>query len=131
VPGAYDGSFVKFPSFVFLPRPKRPPIWIGGNGPAAMNRVLKFGDGWHPMLPAAELKANVEELNSRARAAGRAAPEIIVRRGLRLDDADAARAKVAAEKEAGATYFILDLGRYPDERSFEKSAETFMAKVAS
>src|SRR5208282_2496570 len=95
VPGAYDGSFVKFPSFVFLPRPKRPPIWIGGNGPAAMNRVLKFGDGWHPMLPAAELKANVEELNSRARAAGRAAPEIIVRRGLRLDDADAARAKVA------------------------------------
>ena len=64
VPGAYDGPLVKFPSFVFLPRPKRPPIWIGGNGPAAMNRVLKFGDGWHPMLPAAELKAKVEELNA-------------------------------------------------------------------
>ena len=65
VPGAYDGPLVKFPSFAFLPRPRRPPIWIGGNGAAAMNRVLKFGDGWHPMLPAAELKAKVEELQTR------------------------------------------------------------------
>jgi probable F420-dependent oxidoreductase len=131
VPGAYDGQLVKFPSFAFLPRPARPPIWIGGNGPAATNRVMKFGDGWHPMLPAAELKAKVEELHARASAAGREAPEIIVRRGLRLDDTAAARAKVGAEKTAGATYFIRDLGRYPDEQSFGKSIETFMAKVAS
>jgi probable F420-dependent oxidoreductase len=131
VPGAYDGPLVQFPSFVFLPRPKRPPIWIGGNGAAAMNRVLKFGDGWHPMLPATELKAQVEELNARARAAGREIPEIIVRRGLRLDDTAAARAKLTAEQEAGATYFILDLGRYPDEQSFGKSIDTFMAKVAN
>jgi probable F420-dependent oxidoreductase len=130
VPGAYDGPLVKFPSFVFMPRPKRPPIWIGGNGAAAMNRVLKFGDGWHPMLPAAELKAKVEELNGQARAAGRDLPEIVVRRGLRLDDTGAARAKVAAEDEAGATYFILDLGRYPDEKSFGKSVETFLSAVA-
>ena len=130
-PGAYDGPLVKFPSFMFLPRPARPPIWVGGSGPAAMNRVVKFGDGWHPMLPAAELKAKVEELNSRARAAGRDAPEIVVRRGIKLDDIGAARAKVAAENEAGATYFILDLGRYPDDLAFGKSVETFMAKVAS
>lgn len=131
VPGAYDGPLVKFPSFVFLPRPKRPPIWVGGNGPAAMNRALKFGDGWHPMLPASELKAKVEELRTRVSAAGRPAPEIVVRRGLRLDDPAAARAKLAAERDAGATYFILDLGRYPDEQSFGKSVETFMTKVAS
>ncbi len=130
-PGAYDGALVRFPSFVFLPRPARPPIWIGGNGPAAMNRALKFGDGWHPMLPAAELKAKVEELKTRAREAGRVVPEIIVRRALRLGDIAAARAKVAAEKEAGATYFIFDLGRYPDEQSFGKSVETFITKVAS
>jgi probable F420-dependent oxidoreductase len=131
VPGAYEGPVVKFPSFVFMPRPKRPPIWIGGNGPAAMNRALKFGDGWHPMLPAAELKAKVEELHARARAAGRQPLEIIVRRGFRLDDTAAARAKVATEKEAGARYFILDLGRYADEKAFGKSVETFMAKVAN
>jgi probable F420-dependent oxidoreductase len=131
VPGPYSGKLVKFPSFVFLPRPKRPTIWIGGNGPAAMSRAVKFGDGWHPMLPATELKVKVEELQAGALAAGRAVPEIIVRRGLKLDDTAAARAKVAAEQEAGATYFILDLGRYPDEKSFGKSVETFMAKVAS
>jgi probable F420-dependent oxidoreductase len=129
VPGAYDGKLVHFPSFVFLPRPRRPIIWIGGNGPAAMTRAVKFGDGWHPMLPAAELKAKVEELNTSARAAGREVPEIIVRRGLKLDDPAAARAKVAAEQEAGATYFILDLGRYPDEKSFGKSVETFISTV--
>ena len=131
VPGAYNGKLVKFPSFVFLPRPKRPTIWIGGNGRAAMTRAVKFGDGWHPMLPATELKAKVEELHAGALAAGRAVSEIIVRRGLKLDDTAAARAKVAAEQEAGATYFILDLGRYPDEQSFGKSVETFMAKVAN
>jgi probable F420-dependent oxidoreductase len=130
VPGAYDGPLVKFPSFVFMPRPKRPPFWIGGNGPAAMNRALKFGDGWHPMLSAPELKVQVEELRTRARAAGRESPEIIVRRGLRLDDTAAARAKLEAEREAGATYFILDLGRYPDEHSFGRSVEAFMTKVA-
>jgi probable F420-dependent oxidoreductase len=131
VPGPYNGKLVKFPSFAFLPRPKRPTIWIGGNGPAAMTRAVKFGDGWHPMLPATELKAKLEELHAGALAAGRAVPEIIVRRGLKLDDPAAARAKVAAEREAGATYFILDLGRYPDEQSFGKSVETFMAKVAN
>jgi hypothetical protein len=95
-----------------------------------MNRVLKFGDGWHPMLPAAELKVKVEELNARVRAAGRPSPDIVVRRGIRLDDIEAARAKVAAERAAGATYFIYDLGRYPDEASFAKSVETFISKVA-
>ncbi len=129
VPDAYNGPLVQFPSFVFLPRPKRPPIWIGGNGQAAMNRVLKFGDGWHPMLPASGLKAKVEELQTRARAAGRGVLEIIVRRGLKLDDTDATRAKIAVEQEAGATYFILDLGRYPDEKSFGKSVDTFMSAI--
>ena len=127
VPGAYNGPLVQFPSFVFLPRPKRPPIWIGGNGQAAMNRALKFGDGWHPMLPASELKTKVEELQARARAAGRGVLEIIARRGLKLDDTAATRAKIAAEQEAGATYFILDLGRYPDEKSFGKSVDRFIS----
>src|SRR5258708_23916959 len=37
VPGAYNGPLVKVPSFVFLLRPKRPPLWIGVNSPAALN----------------------------------------------------------------------------------------------
>jgi probable F420-dependent oxidoreductase len=132
VPGAWNGSFIQFPSFVFLPRPKAPTLWIGGNGAAARRRVLKYGAGWHPMLPAAELKASVEDLKKRAKAAGKPAPEIIVRRGVRLDDADKiaiTRDRLLAEQDAGASYFILDLGRYPDEKSFGKSIDTFISKV--
>jgi probable F420-dependent oxidoreductase len=128
-PAAYEGRLVNFPAFVFLPRPARPPIWIGGSGKAARERVLEFGDGWHPMLRAAELKAAVDALKEKSRHAGKPDPEIIVRRGLRLDDASAARAKVIAERDAGATYFILDLGRYENETEFARSVETFMGKV--
>jgi len=127
---SYDGRLVKFPAFVFEPHPKRPPIWIGGGGANAIKRVIEFGDGWHPMQRAAELKPLVEDLRSQMRAAGRPNPEIVVRRGIKLDDTAAARAKLDAERDAGATYFILDLGRYADEREFGRSVETFMGKVA-
>src|SRR5271156_5708774 len=121
----YDGKLVKFPAFVFEPHPKRPPIWIGGGGANAVKRVIEFGDGWHPMQRPAELKPLIEDLRSQMRAAGRPDPEIVVRRGMKLDDTAAARAKLDAEREAGATYFILDLGRYADEREFGHSVETF------
>src|SRR5579872_5219530 len=127
----YDGKLVKFPAFVFLPHPARPPIWIGGNSAAAQERVIKFGDGWHPMLRAAELKPAVDALKAKVVAAGKPAPEIIVRRGLKLDDTAAARDKLRAEREAGASYFILDLGRYENETTFGRAVDTFMNRVVS
>jgi probable F420-dependent oxidoreductase len=129
-PTAYRGDLVSFPAFVFEPRPKCPPIWIGGNGDPAILRVLEFGDGWHPMLPAEKLKPAVAALKEKLAAKGRSEVEIVVRRGFRLDDIEAARAKIAAERDAGATYFIYDLGRYASEREFAAQAETFMSKVA-
>jgi probable F420-dependent oxidoreductase len=127
---AYEGKVVKFPAFVFEPHPKRPPIWVGGGSPKALERVVAFGDGWHPMQRAAELKPLVEDLRARMSAAGKPEPEIVVRRALKLEDPALARAKLDAEREAGASYFILDLGRYPDEHEFSRGAETFMSKVA-
>src|SRR5712671_925294 len=73
----YKGDLVSFPPFVFLPRPKCPPIWIGGNGDAAMARVLEFGDGWHPMLPAEKLKPAVVALKEKLRVGGREEIEIV------------------------------------------------------
>jgi probable F420-dependent oxidoreductase len=126
---AYRGDLVNFPPFVFEPRPACPPIWIGGNGDPAIARVLEFGDGWHPMLPADKLKPAVTALKEKLKARGRGKIEIVVRRGLRFDDVAAARERVAAERDAGASYFILDLGRYPSAREFAAQAEIFMSKV--
>jgi len=126
---SYDGPLVRFAPVVFLPRPQLPPIWIGGNGDNSIARVLEFGDGWHPMLPVEKLGPAAAALREQARVRGRAAPEIVVRRGLKLDDIAAARARLEAERAAGATYFILDLGRYEDEREFVRGAEAFMTKV--
>ncbi|MBI3759420.1 MAG: LLM class F420-dependent oxidoreductase [Deltaproteobacteria bacterium] len=128
---AYSGDRVSFPAFVFEPRPKCPPIWIGGNGDAAIARVLEFGDGWHPMLPADKLKPAVIDLKEKLKSRGRDDVDIVVRRGFRLDDVAAARAKIEAEREAGATYFIFDLGRYENEREFATQSEIFMSKVAT
>jgi alkanesulfonate monooxygenase SsuD/methylene tetrahydromethanopterin reductase-like flavin-dependent oxidoreductase (luciferase family) len=127
---SYNGALVRFAPIVFLPRPPRPPIWIGGNGDNAIARVLEFGEGWHPMLPPEQLGPAVTALREQARARGRAEPEIVVRRGLKLDDTATARARLEAERAAGATYFILDLGRYADESEFVRGAEMFMTRVA-
>ena len=126
----YAGKLVRFPAFVFEPHPKRPPIWVGGGTAKAVERVVEFGDGWHPMQKPAELKPMVEDLRKRMRAAGKPDPEIVVRRGMKLDDVAAARARIDAERDAGATYYIFDLGRYADEKEFARGVETFMGKVA-
>jgi probable F420-dependent oxidoreductase len=43
-----------------LPAPAQkggPPIWIGGNSPAARKRAITLGDGWMPMATSAEMAA--------------------------------------------------------------------------
>jgi len=128
---AYEGDLVRFPAFVFSPRPAPPAIWIGGNGERAIGRVLEFGDGWHPMMAADKLAPAVLELKQKLATKGKSEIEIVVRRGMRFDDLGEARARLQAERDAGATFFILDLGRYPSEKEFTVQAETFIRKVAS
>src|SRR4030095_162114 len=47
----FEGQYVAFSDVVFLPRPVQPqvpPIVIVGSGPAALRRVARLADGWHP-----------------------------------------------------------------------------------
>jgi len=47
---SFDGEFVRFDSIRVNPKPTRAqsiPIMVGGNGDAALRRVVTWGDGWY------------------------------------------------------------------------------------
>ncbi|MCE2391459.1 MAG: TIGR03619 family F420-dependent LLM class oxidoreductase [Proteobacteria bacterium] len=64
----FEGEFTSFDGIVFEPKPVRkphPPLWIGGNSPAAIRRAARFGDGWVPWkITPEELPACLEELRA-------------------------------------------------------------------
>jgi probable F420-dependent oxidoreductase len=48
----FAGTYVSFDDIRFDPKPiqkPRPPIWVGGESPAALRRVARLGDGWYPV----------------------------------------------------------------------------------
>ena len=113
--------------FLFLPRPARPPIFVGGAAPHALERAVRFGDGWMPMGgPPEQLAGPVSELRSLARAAGRPEPEVVVLTGLSLDDPPRAAERAAAYREAGVTRLVFG-SRYADSDTFSREAEALAA----
>jgi probable F420-dependent oxidoreductase len=48
----YEGQYASFGDVSFLPKPLQkphPPIWVGGESPAALRRVIALGDAWYPI----------------------------------------------------------------------------------
>jgi probable F420-dependent oxidoreductase len=80
-PVSFRGEFYRFENLKCLPQPVQkphPPIWIGGHSRAALRRVARHGDGWHPvganpaaMLAPPEFTALLEELRRLTEAEGR------------------------------------------------------------
>ena len=78
---SFKGEFYRFDEIQCLPLPVQkphPPIWIGGHSKAALRRVARLGDGWHPVganpavpLGPEELKLLLEELHRLTEAEGR------------------------------------------------------------
>jgi probable F420-dependent oxidoreductase len=57
----HNGPYVAFHDVAFEPKPIQkpyPPLWVGGDSPAAMRRAARVGDGWIPS------KIRVEELST-------------------------------------------------------------------
>lgn len=79
---AMQGEYVSFSDVVFRPsnlsRP-HPPIWVGGESPAALRRTARFGDAWYPVSNNAQvlmdtpdkLRAGIDRLHRAAEKAGR------------------------------------------------------------
>ncbi|MGH7788157.1 MAG: LLM class F420-dependent oxidoreductase [Candidatus Binatia bacterium] len=71
----YHGELVDFAPLWSWPKPAQqphPPIYLGGHGPRALQRVVRYCDGWLPIpIRAGELLKEIETLHQLAREAGR------------------------------------------------------------
>ena len=103
-------------AFLFEPRPARPPIFVGGQPPQALERAVRLGEGWMPMgADPEQLRPHAERLRALAKEAGRAPLEIAALGALPLDDAPRAREQLAALAELGVTR-VAHGARYRDAR---------------
>ncbi len=79
---AYKGRHVAFDNLIFAPKPiqkPHPPIWVGGESPAALRRTVKLGDAWYPgnnnqqkpLDTPARLEAGIGELHALSEKMGR------------------------------------------------------------
>jgi probable F420-dependent oxidoreductase len=71
----YHGEHVDFGPVWSFPKPAQqphPPVIVGGTGKKVLDRVVAFGDEWMPnRTPIDELGGRIEELQRKARDAGR------------------------------------------------------------
>lgn len=109
--------------FLFLPRPVRPPILVGGAAPHAFGRIVRHGDGWMPgRVEPEDLAPRVEALRNAMRAAGRDGPLVTVLTHLPIEDAGRARDRLSAYAEAGATG-VAHFTRYDSLDGFQRAAD--------
>jgi probable F420-dependent oxidoreductase len=113
--------------FLFLPRPARPPLFIGGAPPHAFSRALTHRAGWMPMgLDPDALAPLVTELRGAAARAGVGPPEVAVLTRLPLEDHRAARDLAGRYDDAGATRLIHG-ERYADAAAFMRVLDALAA----
>jgi probable F420-dependent oxidoreductase len=83
---SFEGRFVRFEDMALAAAPHRPggpPIYVGGNSPAALRRAGTLADGWLGMEIYLEELADARAALEKAAAdAGREPVEIAIRRGL-------------------------------------------------
>ena len=114
---SYDGEFVKFDRIWSWPKPVQkphPPIFVGGDAPGTFRRVLRYGDGWIPMLAEKnktfDLKTErMAELKALAKENGRDPYPITTFGTPRDPDA------IAQLAAAGVNRCIFGLNAAPDE----------------
>ena len=87
-PVSHEGEFYSFKELRCVPHPVQkphPPIWIGGHSKAALQRVAKYADGWHPVgatsaspLPPEEFQGLLDQLKRMTEAEGRDFDELTI-----------------------------------------------------
>ena len=60
----FEGTYCRFANIVFAPKPVQkphPPIWTGGESPAALRRAGQLADGWYPFTDNAHVPLKTPE----------------------------------------------------------------------
>jgi probable F420-dependent oxidoreductase len=130
-PVAFEGEFYQVPSSSVQPKPVprgaagRPPILMGGDAPAALERIGRIGDGWisSSRVPPAELGQRIGVVKASAVAVGRDPQALrFVCRGVLLDAArtrpltgsfEEIRNDLPGLAEQGLTDLFIDLNFDP------------------
>lgn len=123
---SYHGDHVDFDRIWCRPKPLQqpgPPILLGGGGPRVLDRVLRYADGWFPIVTGLPpLLERVAELRARAAEAGREIP--VTLNALRPDPA-----KLSTCMEAGIERGVFWLPQ-GDEGRVEAALDRIAAAVA-
>ena len=115
--------------FLFLPRPERPPIYVGGHGEHALRRAARFGDAWLPMGGSPEDLANARSrLGELAEEFGRPQARIVCMTGFDPRRPERVAEQVGPLKEAGVASLIAGL-RYADLDDYRHQLEFLAEKV--
>jgi probable F420-dependent oxidoreductase len=112
---AFEGKHYRLPPVRTRPKPVQtpwPPIWVGGNSEAAIDRAARLGDGWHAIdLSPEEIAPRITLLRDRMQQAGRgpAGFTVSVRKTVLSDPPDKVRRDRDAYASAGVGYLVANL----------------------
>ena len=127
---AADEVEVNGQRFLFLPRPQRPSVFVGGSGAHAWRRAVHLADGWMPgNVDAQALEGPMRELRAVADEAGKPMPEVVVAGRIGSDEPRRASERLARLAELGVTRFAFN-DRYSNADDFSRYAER-IARVVS
>ena len=108
--------------FLFLPRPPRPPIYVGGAGEPALRRVVRFADGWMPMIgDPAKLAAGRARLRELSDEAGRPMPAIVAFTAFDPREPERIPERLGALSDVGVTQVVAGV-RYATADEFARHA---------
>ena len=111
-------------SFYFRPRPPRPPIFVGGGPPHALERAVRYGDGWMPMSTDPEkLAPRIESLRRLAEEAGVETPEVVALGGLPAREPERAAEHLRKLSEIGVTRFVTGAQYGANPTPFREAVE--------
>ena len=136
-PATFNGRFYSFEEAHVGPKPVQrphPPIYIGGSTDAALKRVAKYGDVWHPLKPTPEQIIEIKpRLDAALAAEGRSGDGFPIASKLTLTFQDGPP-QPGQEPAEGRPRDIIDaLKRFRDvgttEFCFDVKAETEQATL--